>query len=311
MTLDKHTAYTTLHEVLLTTVKLLAPFVPFSAEEVFRGLAAHADATASVHLQDFPLADAGRQDLDLEHRMGAAQAVVSLGRALRQDAGLKVRQPLSRLLLHSVDERANDVLADETLVGYIAGELNLKAVEPLADPREVATLAAKPNFRALGPRFGKNVQGIAAAVATLTPAQVSELRQRGEVTVAVDGRQETLTDEEIQVREEGIPPFVAAGQDGLTVALDTTLTDALRAEGLCREIINKVQNLRKKSGLEVSDRIRLVVEGAPSVQDAVVAHADWIRRETLAVSLASSGELPHHDAFKVEEIEVAIALAKA
>jgi isoleucyl-tRNA synthetase len=242
--------------------------------------------------------------------MGAAQAVVSLGRALRQEAGLKVRQPLSRLLLHSNDERADLVLGDATLVGYVAGELNLKSVERLADPRDVAILAAKPNFRVLGPRFGKNVQAVAAAVAALTPEQVVELRRTGEVTLTVDGRQETLTDDEIQVREEGIPPFVAAGQDGLTVALDTTLTDALRAEGLCREIINKVQNLRKKSGLEVADRIHLVVSGAPAVQDAVATHADWIRRETLATSIASSGELPHHDTFKAEAVEVTIALAK-
>ncbi len=310
LTEDKHTAYATLHEVLLTTVKLLAPFVPFTAEDVFRGLAVHADATASVHLQDFPVVDTARQDPDLEHRMGAAQAVVSLGRALRQEANLKVRQPLSRLLLHSLDERADIVLDDETLVGYIAGELNLKLVERLANPREVAILAAKPNFRTLGPRFGKNVQGVAAAVAALTPEQVVELRRQGEITLAVDGRQETLTDEEIQVREEGIPPFVAAGQDGLTVALDTTLTESLRAEGLCREIINKVQNLRKKSGLDVADRIHLVVAGAPAVQEAVAAHACWLRRETLAAEIASSGEMPHHDTFKVEDVEVTIALAK-
>lgn len=314
MTVDKHSAYTTLHEVLLTTVKLLAPFVPFTAEEVFRGLVAPEDPAASVHLQDFPIADASRQDADLEYRMGAAQAMVSVGRALRQDAGLKVRQPLSRLLAHSVDERASQVLADENLVGYVAGELNIKAVALLADPREVATLGAKPNFRALGPRFGKNVQGVAAAVAAMTPAQVFDLRRTGEITLAVDGRQETLTDEEILVREEGIPPFVAAGQDGLTVALDTTLTDALRAEGLCREIINKVQNLRKKSGLDVADRIALAVGGGDAVQRALADHADWIRRETLATSLASSstssGELPHHDAFTVEEVEVTIALAK-
>jgi isoleucyl-tRNA synthetase len=310
LSVDKHTAYTTLHEVLLTTVKLLAPFVPFVAEEVFRGLTASVDAAGSVHLQDFPVADAARQDQDLEYRMGAAQAVVSLGRALRQEAGLKVRQPLSRLLLHSNDERADLVFGDATLVGYVAGELNLKSVERLADPREVATLAAKPNFRVLGPRFGKTVQAVAAAVAVLTPAQVMELRRTGEISLAVDGRQETLTDDEIQVREEGIPPFVAAGQDGLTVALDTTLTDALRAEGLCREIINKVQNLRKKSGLEVADRIQLVVSGAPAVQDAVAAHGDWIRRETLATSIASSGEWPHQETFQAEAVEVTIALAK-
>jgi isoleucyl-tRNA synthetase len=263
-----------------------------------------------VHLRDYPVADPALQDRELEYRMAAAQDVVGVGRSLRQDANLKVRQPLGRLLLHSADERATLLLNDPMLVDYVAGELNVKSVAYLADPREVAVLTAKPNFRVLGPRFGKEVQAVAAAVAAMTPAQALELRRDGEIVLPVAGRPQTLSGEEIQVREEGIAPFVAASQAGLTVALDTTVTDALRAEGLCREIINKVQNLRKKSGLDVADRIALSVTGPAAVAAAVAAHADWIRRETLAETLSPVQMLSHHDTFTVEDAEITIALAK-
>ncbi len=311
MTTDKHTAYTTLNSVLVTVVRLLAPFVPFTAEEIHRGLCAYADPDTSVHLQDFPVADPALQDTDLEWSMAAAQDVVTLGRALRQEAQLKVRQPLGRLLVHSVDDRAGLVLADANLVGYVASELNVKSVELLDDPTTVATLTAKPNFRALGPRFGKNVQPVAAAVAAMDAAQIRSLRETGRIALTIDGREETLDGDEITVREAGIAPFVAGGgPGGLTVAVDTTVTPELRAEGLCREIINKVQNLRKKSGLDVADRIRLVVIGPSVVTEAVASHAAWIQRETLAEILGADGDYAHHDTFTIEDVDVSIALEK-
>jgi isoleucyl-tRNA synthetase len=307
---DKHTAYTTLFTVLETVLRLLAPFVPFTAEELYRGLRGHEQADLSVHLQDFPAADAALQDVDLERRMQAAQDVVGLGRSLRQETQLKVRQPLGRLLVHSTDDRAAGLLGDTTLTGYVAGELNVKRLEAVADPREVATLAAKANFRALGPRFGKQSPVWAKAIDALTPDQVMQLREHGQIDIEVDGRRETLGFEEIQVRQEGVAPFAATGQGSLTVALDTTLDDVLRAEGLAREIINKVQNLRKKSGLEVSDRIRLVVAGPDAVQATVAVHADRICQETLAESLAAAGDLPHGDTFRIEDSEITVKLAK-
>ncbi|MBD3220159.1 isoleucine--tRNA ligase [bacterium] len=307
---DKHTAYTTLFTVLETSLRLLAPFVPFTAEELYRGLRAHADADVSVHLEDFPTADVSLQDADLERRMATAQDVVGLGRSLRQQTQIKVRQPLGRLLVHSTDDRAAGLLADDTLRDYVAGELNVKEVAPLADPREVATLAAKPNFRALGPRFGKQAPQWADAIKALDPDQVMRLRESGALTIASDGRDEVFGFEEIQVVQEGIAPFAATGQGSLTVALDTTIDDALRAEGLVREVINKVQNLRKSSGLEVSDRIALMVAGPADVRDAVTEHAAKIQQETLAESLADDGELPHRDSFRIGDAEVTIGLAK-
>lgn len=310
MSADKHNAYLTLYTVLEAVLRLLAPFVPFTAEEIYRGLCGQADRDASVHLQDFPVADGALQDSALERRMQIAQAVVGLGRSLRQERQLKVRQPLARLLVHSTDDQAAELLADATLRGYVAGELNVKRVEQLADPREVARLSAKADFRALGPRFGKRAPQWAAAVAAMTPEQILALRAEGSVVLTVDGRQETLGGEEIQVQQSGVPPFAAAGEGALTVALDTSLDEALRAEGTAREIINRVQNLRKKSGLQVSDRIRLQIDGAGAVLAAVRAHADHICQETLAESLTADGELPHRDTFRIEDSEITITLAK-
>jgi len=311
VTTAKHTAYATLYTVLETVLRLLAPFVPFTTEELYRGLRAPGDPEASVHLQDFPEPQAALQDAALEERMATAQQVVQIGRSLRQDTQLKTRQPLGRLLVHSQDGRAAALLGDPTLVGYVASELNVKQVEALADPREVAVLTARPNFRALGPRFGKLAPVAAKAIAAMDAAQILTLREQGTVTLTVDGQREELGHDEIQAREEGLPPFAAAGAHGLTVAVDTTLTPELLAEGLTREIVNKIQNLRKRSGLAVADRIRLVVSGPDHVRQVVGTHADHIRRETLAESLETAGDLPYQDTFEVDDQEITIALGRA
>ncbi|MFO7609765.1 MAG: isoleucine--tRNA ligase [Candidatus Krumholzibacteriia bacterium] len=310
---DKQAAFATLHTALETVLRLLAPFIPFTAEEIHRALAGAgpADAEVSVHLRDFPTADPALIDAALERAMAVAQDVVGLGRSLRQDAALKTRQPLARLVVHADDDRAGLLVGNPQLVAYVAGELNVKAVSPLADPREVAVLSAKPNFRALGPRFGKGAPAAAARIAAMTPAEIMTLRAEGRVELDLDGRGQELGFEEIQVAQEGVPPWVAAGAQGLTVALDTTLSDALRAEGLAREIVSKVQNLRKRSGLEVSDRIRLRIEGPAPVAAAVQAHAAHIAGETLAETVAAAGELAYKEAFIIDGLEISIALDRA
>jgi len=305
---DKRAAFATLHAALDASLRLLAPFVPFASEEIYRGLHAHRDPEASVHLADFPAVDAALVDRDLEDAMAVAQAVVGLGRSVRQDAALKTRQPLGRLLLHSDDGRAAALLADPLLGGYVREELNVKELALVADPREVVLLSAKANFRALGPRFGKQAQVAAAAIAAMTPAQIMQLRVDGRLTLDVAGAGHELGFEEIQIVEEGVPPFVATAASGLTVALDTTLTDELRQEGICREIINKVQNLRKTSGLAVSDRIELAVTGPAAVLAAVGRFSARIAAETLAVTVASNRDLAYKEVFQLDENEVGIAL---
>jgi isoleucyl-tRNA synthetase len=250
-------------------------------------------------------------DPQLEKAMATAQAVVGLGRSLRQDSGIKTRQPLGRLVIHADDERASMLLDDERLTGYVAEELNVKQLGTVADPREVASLTAKANYTTIGPRFGQQAPAAAQLIESLAEGQILALRREGTLTVDFAGTPTTFSGEEIFVLEEGIGPFVATSGLGLTVAIDTTLDDELRAEGLCREIINKVQNLRKKSGLEVSDRIELAIEGPPVVLEAVSRFAERIARETLAVEIASTGDLPYKEAFKIDDQELSIALAKA
>ncbi|MFT7700350.1 MAG: isoleucyl-tRNA synthetase, partial [Candidatus Krumholzibacteriia bacterium] len=311
MTPDKRAAFATLYKVLESSALMLAPFIPFTAEEIYRGLVVHQDADASVHLKDFPTLDKSQIDLELEKAMAAAQAVVGLGRSLRQESGLKTRQPLGQLLIHANDDRASLVMADPLLQDYICEELNIKKVGTVADPREVATLSAKANFRALGPRFGKQAPAAAKVITAMTAEQVLELREHGRVNLTLADDSLEFTFEEVMVIEEGVAPFVASGNNGLIVALDTTLTPELKEEGLCRELINKIQNLRKKSGLEVSDRIKLSIEGPEAVLTTVSRFEERISGETLAVTVAAKGELAYKDSFEIEEQDITIALDRA
>ncbi len=310
MTTDKHTAFSTLYTVLESSLRLLAPFIPFTTEEIYRGLTNHADPAASVHLGSWPAARQALVDADLERMMKVGQDVVSIGRSLRQESSLKTRQPLGRLVLHADDDRSGLLLANEELKGYVAEELNIKAIETVDDPRTIAQLGAKANFRALGPRFGKQAPVAAKAITGMTPEQILELKEKGAVSLTVDGQQETFGFEEVMVTEEGLGSYVAGSGNGLTVALDTTLTEELLAEGLCREIINKVQNLRKKSGLEVSDRIQLRIDGPEAVRQVAQDFAERIMSDTLAESVDSSADLPYKDAFEIEGSEISIALGK-
>ena len=306
---DKEAAYATLHAVLTGTLRLLAPMVPFVTEEIWRALHADDDA-ASVHLQDYPETDAARIDAALEQTMRAAQDSVSVGRSLRQDSRLRTRQPLGRLLLHADDGRAAALHDDPHLRSILMEELNVKELALVDDPKSVARLAGKPNFRALGPRFGKQAPVAAKVISAMTADHVLELRRNGTVDLEFEGAPAPFTTEEVQVVEEGVAPYVAGSENGLTVALDTTLTPELVDEGLCREIINKVQNLRKKSGLEVQDRIRLAVSGDDDVARVLVVHGEHLAGETLAVLADPTEELEHADAFEVDGHEIRVSLAR-
>ena len=311
MTVDKFTAFSTLYTVLESSARLLAPFIPFTAEEIFRGLTSHHAPEGSVHLHDFPVLDSSLVDEELEGLMDVSQTVVGIGRNLRQESGLKTRQPLGRLMVHSTDARAGNLLNNDQLVGYVREELNIKAVEIVDDPRSIATLSAKANFRALGPRFGKGAPVAAKCITGMTAEEIMKLKVNGSVNLEFEGESTSFTFEEVQVLEEGTGTFVAGSGQGLTLALDTALDDDLRAEGLCREIINKVQNLRKTSGLEVSDRIELEISGPQSVLDVVEQFASRIMADTLALGVASAAELPYKESFSIDENEISIALGKA
>ena len=309
MSPDKRAAYATLFEVLDGALRLMAPVIPFTTEEIYRALHGRS-ADISVHLSNYPEADEARVDRDLEDVMSAAQQSVGVGRALRQDAGIRTRQPLGRMLLHAHDGRAERLCGDDYLSSLVAEELNVKAVEILDDPLSVVRLEAKANFRAMGPRFGKRAPEAAKCIQRMEPRQIMALRRDGTVELDLDGAPTDFSFEEIKIVEAGIAPFVAGSDGGLTVALDATITPQLKDEGLGREIINKVQNLRKKSGYEVSDRIDLEVTGNEDVERTLTRFGDRLAEETLAELVTGGDAYENTERFTVDDVDVTISISR-
>ncbi|MFH1844345.1 MAG: isoleucine--tRNA ligase [bacterium] len=307
---DKRTAYSVLYRVLTGSLRLLAPFIPFTTEELYRNLVQHEDPEASVHLADFPTSDPVPHDPDLERTMASAQEVVGLARSVRQDANLHTRQPLARLLVHSGDDRGGQLVADERITALMMEELNVKDVVWLEDPTTVMTFSAKPNYRQLGPRFGKRAPLAAKRVEAMTSDEITAFQAAGSVDLDLEGETTNFGGDEISVAETGVDPYIAAAGGGFSIAIDTTLTPALIEEGLCREIINRVQNLRKRSDLAVSDRIELAVRGGSQIASVLAHFGDRIASETLAVDLDPSLDLPFGDTFSIDDIEISIALGK-
>jgi isoleucyl-tRNA synthetase len=276
---DKRAAYETLYECLEVTARLLAPFAPFLSERVWLGLAAVSGAGESVHLADWPTADGSAADEDLERRMDTARRVVRLGRAARNRASLKTRQPLRRV---RIVPATGGVALDEQLASIVLDELNVKAAESLDAGSVITELRAKAKFDVLGPRFGKGMKSVAAAIAALPTEAVAALERTGEATVEVGDVRHMIRRDEVTIEHEDPEGWVLEREAGWSVALDQEIDEELRAEGFAREIVNKVQFMRKRAGFEVTDRIEIFLEGTESLQAAVERHADLIRRETQA-----------------------------
>jgi isoleucyl-tRNA synthetase len=282
---DKVAAFATLYEVLVTFSKVAAPVLPFIAEEIYQRLvvAIDPDAPESVHHTDYPEADPAVIDGELEASMGVVRTVVNLGRGLRKREQVRVRQPLSRLTVVTRDAAATAAVASHTAL--IAEELNVKEVLVEHDESHLVHLSAKANFKVLGPRFGKRVKEIAAAIEALDHDTVDHLIDGD--TVVIDGEPIALDD--ITVSRDPRPGVVVAGDPTFSVALDTDLNDALVSEGRAREIVNRVQGLRREAGLEVTDRIALRWHtDEPALRAVFDAHGDLIAGEVLAVSIEPS-----------------------
>jgi isoleucyl-tRNA synthetase len=283
---DKWSAYLTLHECLVTLSRLLAPFTPFIAEELWRNLAAGRDsAPESVHLADYPEFDAGAVDPQLDEAMRTARHIVSLGRTVRNEAGVKVRQPLARAEVHF----SGDPASLQPLLPEIAEELNVREVVFAESAERLARWRAKPNFRALGPRLGSRVKELAVALAADDGSIADTLASGHPVSVKVGSETITLDPAEADLSRETEAGWGVIAEGGLTVALDLDVTPELRKEGIARELVRLVQDARKAAGLDVTDRIELAVEATDEVADAVDAHRDWIAGEVLAVRFERGG----------------------
>ncbi|HEV2726782.1 MAG TPA: class I tRNA ligase family protein, partial [Solirubrobacterales bacterium] len=299
-------AFATLRHCLLETVAMLAPFTPFLADEIHRNLSADS-AEPSVHLRDFPAVDESLADTELEQGMEAVRLTVELGRAARAQAKAKVRQPLRRAVIVANEaERA----AIEARAGLVTAELNVKELDFVSDESELVSYSAKPNYRALGPRFGKKMPQVAAAVAALDAAHVAQvLADGGEIGISIEGTDHTLGPDDVTLALQPLEGYEVEAEAGHAVALQLELDDELRREGLAREIVHAVQNARKAAGLEITDRIDLTLAGDPDLLEAAQAHQDYLAGEVLATSVSYDGE-NNGAAAKIDGRELSIGVSR-
>ena len=281
MTEDKLAAYQTLYTCLETVASLSAPFAPFISERIFRDLnAVSGRHEGSVHLAQFPAADPSLADKELEETMSLAQRVSSMVLALRRKVNIKVRQPLGKILIPVLDPAMGRHI--EAVRPLIMNEVNVKRIELVAETAGLITKRVKPNFKTLGPKYGKYMKQIAALTAAFTQEQIAAVESAPETTLDLGGERITVTAADFEITSEDMPGWLVTSEDKLTVALDITVTDDLRREGVARELINRIQNIRKDSGFEVTDRIRVEIEAKEAVVGAVAAYADYIGQQTLA-----------------------------
>ena len=287
---DKLSAYQTLYTCLESVVKLSAPFAPFISDRIFCDLNAvsgrHSDE--SVHLSTFPAADESLIDTELQEMMSLAQRISSMVLALRRKVNIKVRQPLTKILVPVLDKAMAKHI--EAVKNLVISEVNVKDIELIEKTTGLITKRIKPNFKTLGPKYGKYMKQIAALVATFSQEQIAEVESGAITQLEIDGAMLDVAVEDFDITSEDMPGWLVASEGKLTVALDITVTDELRKEGVARELVNRIQNIRKDSGLEVTDKISVEIEAKELVEGAVAEFGDYIGSQTLAASVKCSAE---------------------
>ena len=276
---DKRSAYNTLYTCLMTVAKLLAPFAPFYADQLYKDLGGEKD---SVHLDLYPEADEAAIDLDLEARMDMAQRITSMVLALRRKVNIKVRQPLQKIMIPAVDAEQQKHI--EAVKQLIMNEVNVKELS-FVEGQGILVKKVKCNFRTMGKKFGKLMKAVAAAVDAFSQEQIAELETIGKIDLSVENQEVTIEKEDVEIFSEDIPGWLVANEGNLTVALEVELTDELRQEGMARELINRIQNLRKDTGLEITDRISVVVSPNEQTDAAIKTYGDYIASQVLADSI--------------------------
>lgn len=297
---DKISAYQTLYTCLVTVAKLMAPISPFYADLLYSDLSkvTGKDSGKSVHLIDFPAFDTKLIDKDLEGKMAIAQKASSMVLALRRKEKLKVRQPLAKIIVPVLNPQFQEQF--EAVKNIILAEVNVKEVEFLTDTSGIISKKIKPNFKTLGPKFGKLMKQIAGAVNKMQQTDISEFEKSGSFEISVGDEKITLTLEDVEIQTEDIPGLTVATEGQLTVALDINVTDELKQEGIAREFINKIQNLRKESNFEVTDRINITIEKHVDFNKAVENYKEYICAQTLADSLELTDNLNDAEAKEIE-----------
>ncbi|MCL9769366.1 isoleucine--tRNA ligase [Flavobacterium sp. HXWNR69] len=307
---DKIAAYQTLYTCLVTVAKLSAPIAPFFMDKLYRDLtqATGSESFESVHLAEFPKMVENFVDKSLESKMMKAQTVSSLVLSLRKKEMIKVRQPLQRVMIPVLDD--NQRAEIEAVSDLIKAEVNVKEVELLDDASGVLVKQIKPNFKTLGPRFGKDMGLISKEIHNFEQEQIAKLERDGELVMEIPGKTIILSQDDVEISSQDIPGWLVANSNGITVALDITISDELRKEGIARELINRIQNIRKDSGFEVTDKITVKMEKNPQVEEAVLANESYIKSETLTESLIFVPTLENGTEIEFDDIKTSILISK-
>lgn len=307
---DKISAYQTLYTCLVTVAKLGAPIAPFFMDRLYKDLT---KATAkggknSVHLSDFPEADQSMIDKELERKMQKAQTISSLVLSLRQREKLKVRQPLQKIMIPVLDEASKKEI--EAVADLIKSEVNVKEIELIDEGSGILVKQIKPDFKKLGPRFGKDMKAVAAAIQQFDQDTIAILEKDGKFPLTINEKIVTLMQDDVIISSQDIEGWLVANADGITVALDITLTPSLKNEGIARELVNRIQNLRKDSGFEVTDRVEVTLQDDAQLKSAVTANLEYIKQETLTEVLEFKDAINNGTEIAFDDISTKMILKK-
>jgi len=282
---DKISAYQTLYTSMLTVAKLAAPIAPFYTDQLYRDLnkVTTKESNESVHLTDFPKHNEALIDSSLERKMQKAQNISSMVLSLRKKEMIKVRQPLQRIMIPVLDQQDREDI--NAVADLIIAEVNVKEIELIDDASGILVKNIKPNFKLLGPKFGKDMRFVAAEVQKFTQDDIFTIEKEGQISFEVNGKKSNLSLEEVEISSQDIEGWLVANQGNLTVALDVTISEKLRKEGIARELINRIQNLRKESGFDVTDKIKVLIQKDGIVEAAILENEAYIKTETLTNEL--------------------------
>ncbi|NNK17550.1 MAG: isoleucine--tRNA ligase [Maribacter sp.] len=307
---DKISAYQTLYTCLITVAKLSAPVAPFFMDRLYKDLTntTSKDKFESVHLSHFPEYDASLVNEALESKMAKAQTISSLVLSIRQKEKIKVRQPLQKIMIPVLDDKQRHEI--EAVADLIKSEVNVKEIELLDDASGILVKRIKPNYKVLGPKFGKEMKQIAQAVGALGQEDIQKIEQEGEISLNIENKIIKLQLQDVEIASQDIEGWLVASQGTLTVALDVTINDNLRKEGIARELVNRIQNMRKESGYEVTDKIDIKILKDGLVENAVESNLGYIKAETLTAELNFEDKLENGTAIAFDEVNTKLFIEK-
>ena len=311
MTTDKLSAYQTLYTCLETVAKLMAPIAPFYADRLFCDLIAATgrEKVESVHLSEFPVCNEAMIDKDLEERMQMAQDVSSMVLALRRKVNIKVRQPLQTIMVPVVDAHQQESI--EAVKALILNEVNVKELKFVDNAAGILVKKIKPDFKKLGPRYGKIMKALAAAIQAMSQDEINAFEKVGTFTLTVEGQEAMIERADVEIISEYIPGWLVANEGRLTVALDITVTENLRKEGLARELVNRIQNLRKSSGYDITDKISVTVLSNDGMDEAIKDFNSYIANQVLAVSVEITDVISDATEMDFEDFKLSVRIEKA